>query len=85
MTLYTYDPDKIGTSVCNGACAGNWPPLTASAGDTPVGTYTIITRADGTLQWANDGKPLYRWKNDKKPGDTTGNGVANNTWHVAYP
>jgi predicted lipoprotein with Yx(FWY)xxD motif len=31
------------------------------------------------------GKPLYTWVKDQKPGDTTGEGVNNNTWHVAQP
>ena len=31
MTLYTFDKDSAGKSVCNGACATNWPPLMAGA------------------------------------------------------
>jgi predicted lipoprotein with Yx(FWY)xxD motif len=31
------------------------------------------------------GKPLYGWVKDQKPCDATGNGVNNNTWHVAQP
>ncbi|MDB5627258.1 MAG: Secreted repeat protein, partial [Tardiphaga sp.] len=27
MTLYTFDKDVGGKSMCNGPCAGNWPPL----------------------------------------------------------
>jgi predicted lipoprotein with Yx(FWY)xxD motif len=84
MTLYTEDTDTNGKSVCNGACAQNWPPLTAAADATPAGDFTIITRDDGTLQWAYKGKPLYFWKGDKQPGDTTGDGVAGR-WHVARP
>ena len=26
MTLYTFDKDTAGKSVCNGPCATNWPP-----------------------------------------------------------
>lgn len=84
MTLYTEDTDTGGKSMCNGPCATNWPPLTAAAGAKPVGDFTIITRDDGTLQWAYKGKPLYYWKNDKAPGDMTGDGVAGR-WHVAKP
>jgi predicted lipoprotein with Yx(FWY)xxD motif len=82
MTLYFEDTDTNGKSMCNGTCAQNWPPLTASADAKPVGDFTIITRDDGTLQWAYKGKPLYFWKNDKQPGDMTGDGVAGR-WHVA--
>jgi predicted lipoprotein with Yx(FWY)xxD motif len=84
MTLYTYDKDAPGKSNCNGPCAATWPPLAATASDKPSGKWTIVTRDDGSLQWAYDGKPLYGWKNDKAPGDTTGDGVGG-TWHTARP
>jgi predicted lipoprotein with Yx(FWY)xxD motif len=84
MTLYTEDTDTNGKSVCNGPCAQNWPPLTAAADAKPVGGFTIITRDDGSLQWAYKNQPLYFWKNDKQPGDVTGDGVAGR-WHTARP
>jgi predicted lipoprotein with Yx(FWY)xxD motif len=85
MTLYTFDKDADGKSACNGPCTGNWPPLMASAGAIPMGDYTIITRADGGKQWAYKSKPLYTWKNDKAPGDITGDGFLNGAWHMAKP
>lgn len=85
MTLYVFDKDADGKSACNGPCAGNWPPLMAAAGAMPMASYTIITRADGTKQWAYKGRPLYAWKNDKKPGDITGDGFLNGAWHIAQP
>lgn len=84
MTLYVFDKDMGGKSACNGACATNWPPLMAEAAAKPMGKYTIVTRDDGGRQWAYDGKPLYTWGKDAKPGDTTGDGV-NSVWHVAKP
>jgi predicted lipoprotein with Yx(FWY)xxD motif len=84
MTLYVYDPDTGGKATCNGGCAVAWPPLAADASAKPVGKYTIVTRDDGSLQWAYDGRPLYFWRNDKAPGDTTGDGVGGK-WHVARP
>jgi predicted lipoprotein with Yx(FWY)xxD motif len=84
MTLYTFDKDADGKSMCNGPCAANWPPLMAGAGDTASGDYSIITRDDGSKQWALKGKPLYYWIKDTKPGDKTGDGF-NNVWHVAKP
>lgn len=86
MTLYTLDKDSAdsGKSVCNGPCAANWPPLLATADDTPSGDYSIVTRDDGTKQWAFKGKPLYFWAKDQKPGDRTGDGV-NGVWHTAKP
>ena len=84
MTLNTFDMDSGGKSACNGQCATNWPPLTASADAKPMGDYTVITRDDGGKQRAYKGKPLYTWAKDTKPGDVTGDGV-NNVWHIAAP
>jgi predicted lipoprotein with Yx(FWY)xxD motif len=86
MTLYTFDKDAAGSgkSVCNGACAGNWPPLMASATDQSSGDYSVITRDDGSKQWAFKGRPLYFWAKDSKPGDKTGDGF-NKVWQTAKP
>ena len=86
MALYTFDRDAAGSgkSVCNGPCATNWPPLAARTGDKPEGSYTVVTRDDGSLQWAYQGKPLYYWAKDAKPGDRTGDGF-NKVWQVAKP
>jgi predicted lipoprotein with Yx(FWY)xxD motif len=85
MTLYTFDKDTGGKSACNGQCATNWPPLKAGAGAEASGDWSLVTRADGSPQWAYKGKPLYTWTKDKNPGDVTGDGVFNGAWHVAMP
>ncbi|WP_316175243.1 hypothetical protein [Bradyrhizobium sp. SZCCHNRI1073] len=85
MTLYTFDKDVDGKSACNGPCATNWPVLKAEASDKADANYTIITRDDGSRQWAYKGKPLYTFAKDQKPGDITGDGFLNNTWHLAKP
>ena len=61
MTLYTFDKDAAGSgkSVCNGPCATNWPPLKATADDKPVGSWSIVTRDEGSRQWAYKGKPVF--------------------------
>ena len=86
MTLYTYDKDAIGSgkSVCNGQCATSWPPFMAGATDQPGGDWTIVTRDDGSKQWAWGGQPLYYWAKDQKPGDVTGDGF-NKVWHAVRP
>ena len=84
MTLYTFDKDTTGKSVCNGPCATNWPPLMATEADKSMGDYTTITRDDGKKQWAMTGKPLYYWNKDSKPGDKTGDGLQG-TWHIVKP
>jgi predicted lipoprotein with Yx(FWY)xxD motif len=84
MTLYTFANDKEpGKSACNGPCAENWPPFRPEANaPAPKAPLSLITREDGSKQYAYKGKPLYYWKNDKKTGDATGHGV-NNVWAVA--
>jgi predicted lipoprotein with Yx(FWY)xxD motif len=84
MTLYTFDKDAGGKSMCNGPCATNWPPLYATDSDVASGDYSIVTRDDGKKQWALKGKPLYFWVKDQKAGDKSGDNV-NNVWHVAKP
>ena len=86
MTLYTFDKDVAGSgkSTCNGPCAANWPPLAAAPGDAASGDFSIITRDDGSRQWAVKGKPVYYWVKDSKPGDKTGDGF-NKVWQVAKP
>ena len=87
MMLYTFDKDTAGSgkSVCNGPCVGLWPAFTAPANATAKGAWSIATRDDGTHQWAYQGKPLYTFARDAKPGDRTGDGFNNNIWHVARP
>ncbi|WP_010169667.1 COG4315 family predicted lipoprotein [Pseudomonas sp. PAMC 25886] len=84
MTLYTFAKDSAGKSACNGQCLANWPALTASAGAKDADGYTVISRDDGSQQWAYKGQPLYTWVKDSKPGDITGDGVGGN-WNLAKP
>lgn len=86
MTLYIFANDKEpGKSACNGPCAEAWPPFRPRANDpAPNAPLTIITRGDGSKQYAYKGKPLYDWKSDEKPGDTTGHKFRN-VWFVAQP
>ncbi len=85
-TLYIFAKDVAGSgkSSCVDACAANWPPLGVTATAVPLGDYTIITRADGSRQWAFKGLPLYYYAKDAKPGDRLGDGVGGN-WHLAKP
>lgn len=81
MTVYTFDKDSAGTSACYGGCAEEWPPVTAAGDAQPYGRMSIVARTDGTRQWAYDGKPLYLYDDDNKPGDAEGDG-AGGVWHV---
>lgn len=87
MSLYWWDNDLTvpGKSVCNGPCSMSWPPMLAKAGAAPVGDYSLILRDDGKQQWAYKSRPLYRWVNDNKPGDSQGEGMRGGSWHLAKP
>jgi predicted lipoprotein with Yx(FWY)xxD motif len=86
MTLYTFDNDKEpNKSACNGNCANVWPVLKAEAADKDMGDWKVITRDDGSKQWAYKGKPIYYFAMDKASGDKTGDGRGNGAWHVAKP
>ena len=82
MTLYTYLKDTPQQSNCNDGCAVQWPPIVAN-GAPPSDAWTVVTRTDGSKQWAYRGKPIYGWIKDSKPGDITGEGVANGAWKIA--
>lgn len=87
MTLYVWDNDLTvpGKTQCVGVCVLSWPPLLAADGDKPSGDYTLIVLDDGKKQWTYKGRPLYRWANDAKPGDRTGDGFRAGTWHLVRP
>ena len=82
MTLYIFDKDAPGVTNCYEQCAINWPPLMADASAKADGEFTLVDRTDGTKMWAYKGLPLYLWKDDKAPGDITGDGVGG-VWHLA--
>jgi predicted lipoprotein with Yx(FWY)xxD motif len=87
LTLYYYTEDKPGSgkSVCTGACAQAWPPLTAPvkapAGAKMPGPLGMITRPGGVKQVTLNGFPIYYYAEDKAPGQAAGNG-AEGAWHV---
>lgn len=85
-TVYTFDKDVAGSgkSACNGPCAEAWPPVMAPAGAKAEGDYTIVTRDDGTKQWAYKGKPVYLFSKDAAPGEMKGDGFKD-VWHVVKP
>jgi predicted lipoprotein with Yx(FWY)xxD motif len=79
MTLYLFAVDKHGRSSCYGQCATYWPPLLAAHKPTAgrgvrAALLGMVKRRDGTKQVTYAGHPLYRFKLDKKAGQTTGEG-----------
>ena len=80
ITLYDFVADKGTTSVCYGACAALWPPLLTHgkpiAGPGVRASLLGTTkRSDGKLEVTYGGHPLYYFVSDRKPGQTTGEGV----------
>ena len=43
MTLYTFDKDMGGKSMCNGPCATNWPALMAASGSAAASSGSAAT------------------------------------------
>jgi predicted lipoprotein with Yx(FWY)xxD motif len=91
-TLYLFQADTGTTSACFGACATAWPPLRATGQPTAgnganaslVGT---TPRTDGNPQVTYNGHPVYLFIQDKKSGDTNGQGVTafGGGWFVLSP
>ena len=91
-TLYLFKADSGGKSVCSGTCVSAWPPLLASAKSTAGTGLTAsklgtITRSDGTQQVTYNGRPLYLFVKDQKPGDVKGQGVTafGGAWFALTP
>jgi predicted lipoprotein with Yx(FWY)xxD motif len=80
ITLYDFPPDKTGASTCYGACAALWPPLITTAkphagAGVRASLLGTTKRSDGKLEVTYNGHPLYYFVTDRKPGQTTGQGV----------
>jgi predicted lipoprotein with Yx(FWY)xxD motif len=82
-TLYTFDRDTANPPVsnCTGECLVRWPPFRPAESERARGDWTVFKRADGSLQWAYQGKPVYFFAGDQKTGDRNGDGV-NQVWRV---
>ena len=91
-TLYLFEKDKGIRSACYGQCAKFWPPLltsgkpTAAAG-AKASLLGTTRRTNGTKQVTYTGHPLYRFAEDKKPGETKGEGLKffGGGWYVLMP
>ena len=85
MTLYTFDKDdaKSGKSSCNDDCAGSWPPVAADEAPSTAKEFGQIERPDGFKQLTINGKPLYFFAGDQKPGQTSGDNIGK-VWHVVH-
>jgi predicted lipoprotein with Yx(FWY)xxD motif len=85
MTLYALSGEGAGKFICaTSACTSVWHPLTTSSAGTPagsVGSLGTVTRPDGTKQVTFQGRPLYSFAQDRKPGEASGQGFKDvGTW-----
>jgi predicted lipoprotein with Yx(FWY)xxD motif len=92
ITLYDFVKDKGSVSSCYGACAALWPPLITKgkphAGHGVRASLLGTTkRKDGKLEVTYNRHPLYYFVTDRKPGQTTGQGVNQfgGPWWVLSP
>jgi predicted lipoprotein with Yx(FWY)xxD motif len=90
FTLYMYQPDRQGPSVCSGLCATEWPPLVLPRGVShPVAGPGVnpallgtAPRAGGVLQVTYNRWPLYLWQDDTAPGQATGQAEGMGAWYT---
>lgn len=92
ITLYDFPPDGRGRSTCYGACAALWPPLLTTG--KPIGGAGVrqsllgtTRRRDGKLEVTYNRHPLYYFVSDRRPGQTTGQGLNQfgGPWWVLSP
>jgi predicted lipoprotein with Yx(FWY)xxD motif len=81
-TLYVFEKDKKGISACYGTCAAYWPASVSAAKPRAgkgvrVALLGTTARHDGRRQITYAGHPLYTFVGDKKPGQTSGEGLTN--------
>ena len=81
MTLYTYDGDPRDQSRCKAWCQIARPPFVVAADANLPDEFGVIARADGSWQISLQGKALYFYAFDQKPGDVNGDG-AGGSWHA---
>ena len=72
LSLYTFDFDQADRSNCQGACLNEWPPQHAPANVTVAKPFGRIKGNDGQPQLTLNGRALYHYNDDKKPGDVFG-------------
>jgi predicted lipoprotein with Yx(FWY)xxD motif len=82
FALYNWTQEKPEQIKCTGGCAKVWPPLLVSAGTrVPAtvagasGRFGIIVRPDKARQLSYNGRALYTFVSDVKPGQVLCDGV----------
>jgi predicted lipoprotein with Yx(FWY)xxD motif len=92
LTLYALRPETSRHLLCKSrTCLSVWPPLTVrsrrahlSRGTGVRGRLGLIARGHGVFQVTLNGMPLYRFRYDKKTGQSYGQGIRDfgGVWHA---
>ena len=88
-TLYLFEKDRNGLSMCSSACAAYWPPLTShvaprAGSGVHKALLTLGKVHQGVRQVLYAGHPLYTFVGDKRAGQAAGEGLNNfgAEWYV---
>lgn len=84
-TLYYYTKDPKNKDACTGSCAALWHPLTATSASEKISSHSgfgTIHDPGGVLQVTYQGKPLFTYTGDTKPGEAKGEGLLGTWWVV---
>ena len=90
-TLYEWDSDPDGQSTCQEMCASLWPPLAIKGKTIVVGPgldqskFKPIFLPHGATGVVMDGRALYHFVNDVKPGQVIGQDFGGGVWHAIHP
>jgi predicted lipoprotein with Yx(FWY)xxD motif len=82
MSVYTFDRDRAGRSLCTDDCALLWSPIIAPVFAKVGRGWSLVDRGGGIKQWAFQGKPLYTFKPDRRRRGLSGEDIPG--WHGTY-
>jgi predicted lipoprotein with Yx(FWY)xxD motif len=85
-SLYSLSAERDGRFICtDAACLSLWRPLLIAHGK-PAGAPSLgtVKRPNGKVQVTYRGRPLYRFTEDRRPGDVNGEGFRDvGVWRAA--
>ena len=78
-SLYLLTADTATTPACSGPCLSKWPPVLVNSAPASIpglqGSFTVISRPNGTHQLVFAGHPLYYFSDDVSAGMKNGEGL----------
>jgi predicted lipoprotein with Yx(FWY)xxD motif len=87
LSMYSLSAETNGRFICTDAsCLSLWKPLVFARGKHPTGAPKLgtVKRPNGKTQVTYRGRPLYRFTEDRRPGDVGGEGFRDvGVWRAA--